>query len=78
MVRKLREADRLLKEGFELPDVLKELDDVGIARLADPACPAGCVAVTMRPVMRLGLAIGDTRNRLSRNGGLSSYSGAVG
>jgi putative transposase len=26
VVRKLREADRLLGEGFELPDVLKELE----------------------------------------------------
>jgi hypothetical protein len=26
IVRKLREADRLLGEGFELPDVLKELE----------------------------------------------------
>lgn len=26
VVRKLREADRLLGEGFDLPDVLKELD----------------------------------------------------
>lgn len=26
VVRKLREADRLLEEGFELPDLLKELE----------------------------------------------------
>jgi putative transposase len=26
VVRKLREADKLLGEGFELPDVLKELE----------------------------------------------------
>ena len=26
IVRKLREADRLLGEGFELPDVVKELE----------------------------------------------------
>jgi putative transposase len=29
VVRKLREADKLLGEGFELPDVLKELEVSG-------------------------------------------------